>query len=83
MTRRILLLGATGCTGRLALEYVLSQGMEVAALVRSAAAITAQSDKLTVIEGSPMNADDVRKTIVGCDAVVSALNNNRTSDNFR
>ncbi|TAJ77649.1 MAG: hypothetical protein EPO42_09480 [Gallionellaceae bacterium] len=35
MTRRILLLGATGCTGRLALEYVLSQGMEVAALARS------------------------------------------------
>lgn len=81
MTGRILLLGATGRTGRLALEYALSQGIEVAALVRNAAAITVQSDKLAVIEGSPMNADDVRKAIAGCDAVVSALNNNRTSDN--
>jgi uncharacterized protein YbjT (DUF2867 family) len=28
MAKRILLLGATGRTGRLALEYTLSQGME-------------------------------------------------------
>jgi uncharacterized protein YbjT (DUF2867 family) len=81
MTKRILLLGATGRTGRHVLEYALSQGIEVAALVRRTAAITAHSDKLTVIEGSPMNADDVRKAIAGCEAVVSALNNNRTSDN--
>ncbi|VVC84653.1 NAD(P)H-binding protein [Sideroxydans sp. CL21] len=81
MTMRILLLGATGRTGRHVLEYALSQGIEVAALVRRAAAITVHSDKLTVVEGSPMNADDVRKAIAGCDAVVSALNNNRTSDN--
>lgn len=81
MTGRILLLGATGRTGRLALEYALSQGMEVSALVRNAAAITARSDRLTVIEGSPMNADDVRNAVEGCEAVVSTLNNNRTSDN--
>lgn len=81
MTGRILLLGATGRTGRLSLEYALSQGMEVSALVRNAAAITARSDRLTVIEGSPMNADDVRNAIEGCEAVVSTLNNNRTSDN--
>ena len=29
MTKRILLLGATGRTGRLALEYALSQGIEL------------------------------------------------------
>ena len=29
MSRRILLLGATGRTGRLALEYALSQGIEL------------------------------------------------------
>jgi hypothetical protein len=34
-----------------------------------------------VIEGSPLKVDDVKKALVGCDAVVSALNNNRTSDN--
>jgi putative NADH-flavin reductase len=81
MAKRILLLGATGRTGRLVLEYALSQNLEVTALVRRAAAITVQSDQLTVIEGSPLNADDVKKALIGCDAVVSALNNNRTSDN--
>jgi uncharacterized protein YbjT (DUF2867 family) len=81
MTKRILLLGATGRTGRLVLEYALAQGLEVTALVRRPAAISVRSDKLTLIEGAPMNADDVRKALVGCDAVVSTLNNNRTSDN--
>jgi uncharacterized protein YbjT (DUF2867 family) len=28
-----------------------------------------------------LNADAVKKALVGCDAIVSALNNNRTSDN--
>jgi len=81
MVKRILLLGATGRTGSLALEYALAQGLEVTALVRRPGAIALQSAKLTLIEGSPLNADDVRKALVGCDAVVSALNNNRTSDN--
>jgi len=81
MAKRILLLGATGRTGCLALEYALEQGLEVTALVRRPAAITVQSDRLTVIGGSPLNAVDVRQALAGCDAVVSALNNNRTSDN--
>ena len=81
MAKRILLLGATGRTGSLALEYALSQGLEVTALVRCSAAITASSDKLTVVEGSPLNAGDIANAIAGCEAVVSALNNNRTSDN--
>ena len=81
MTKRILLLGATGRTGRLVLDYALAQGLEVTALVRRPAAITVQSDDLSLIEGSPLNVDDMRKALAGCDAVVSALNNNRTSDN--
>lgn len=81
MAKRILLLGATGRTGSLALEYALSQGLQVTALVRRPDAVNAKSDGLTVIEGSPLNADDVRNAFAGCDAVVSALNNNRTSDN--
>ena len=81
MSKRILLLGATGRTGSLALEYALAQGLEVTALVRRPDAISVKSDGLTLIEGSPLNANDVRKSIEGCDAVVSTLNNNRTSDN--
>jgi putative NADH-flavin reductase len=81
MAKRILLLGASGRTGSLAMEYALSLGFEVVALVRRPAAISVKSDKLMLIEGSPLKADDVKKAIIGCDAVVSALNNNRTSDN--
>ncbi len=81
MAGRILLLGATGRTGSLALEYALSQGLEVTVLVRRPQALNVESDRLTVIEGSPLNAEDVSKALAGCDAVVSALNNNRTSDN--
>jgi putative NADH-flavin reductase len=81
MARRILMLGATGRTGSLALEYALAQGLEVTALVRRPAAVTVQSDRLSVVEGSPLNAADVKTALAGCDAVVSALNNNRTSDN--
>lgn len=81
MARRILMLGATGRTGSLALEYALAQGLEVTALVRRPEAVTVQADRLTVVGGSPLNAADVKKALAGCDAVVSALNNNRTSDN--
>ena len=60
MVKRILLLGATGRTGRLALEYALAQGLAVTALVRRPEAIGVQSDRLTLIKGSPLNADDVQ-----------------------
>jgi len=81
MAKRILLLGATGRTGSLALEYALAQGFEVTALVRRPQAVSVKSAKLTLIEGSSLNADDVARAFAGCDVVVSALNNNRTSDN--
>jgi putative NADH-flavin reductase len=81
MIKRILLLGATGRTGSLALEYALAQGLAVTALVRRPEAVGVQSDRLTLIEGTPLSPDDVKKALAGCDAVVSALNNNRTSDN--
>lgn len=80
MSKRILLLGATGRTGSFALDYALSKGWQIIALVRRPEAITARSENLTVIQGSPLNSADMFKVIPGCDAVVSFLNNNRTSD---
>lgn len=77
---RILLFGATGRTGRLVLEYALSKGHEVVALVRDPGKIMVDSRALTLIKGTPERAEDVAKAIAGCEAVVVALNNNRTSD---
>jgi putative NADH-flavin reductase len=78
--KRILLLGASGRTGKYILEYALKQGFEVVALVRNPDKIATQSPRLKVIKGAPDNANDISNAIVGCDAVISALNKNRTSD---
>jgi putative NADH-flavin reductase len=80
VVKRILLLGATGRTGRHVLTCALAQGLQVVALVRSPDRVTVRSDRLTVMMGSPLNPSDVAVAIEGCDAVVSALNNIHTSD---
>jgi uncharacterized protein YbjT (DUF2867 family) len=78
--KRILLLGATGRTGRHVLDYALKQGLEVSALVRSPDRVAVHSDRLAVRMGSPLNPSDVAEAIEGCDAVVSTLSHIRTSD---
>jgi uncharacterized protein YbjT (DUF2867 family) len=77
---KILLLGATGRTGRRVLEFALIAGHEVVALVRSPEKITYNSDKLTIIEGDLSDAGDMARAIADCEVVISTLNNNRVSD---
>jgi uncharacterized protein YbjT (DUF2867 family) len=77
---KLLLLGATGRTGRWVLKYGLEAGHDIVALVRSPDKIVARSRKLSVIHGTPESANDVLLAFDGCDAVVSTLNNNRASD---
>jgi nucleoside-diphosphate-sugar epimerase len=78
--KRILILGATGRTGLQTVEYALSKGYEVTALVRSTNKIKIKSDKLKLVAGTPENIDDVRTAMEGCEAVISTLNNPRSSD---
>jgi putative NADH-flavin reductase len=70
----ILLFGATGRTGLQVLKYALEKGYSVTALVRNPEKLTIKSDKLTIIKGLPTDIDDVRKAMIGCDRVISALN---------
>ena len=77
---KLLALGATGRTGRWVLEYALGAGHDVVALARSPEKISARSPKLSVVRGTPENADDVLAAIPGCEAVISTLDNKRTSD---
>lgn len=77
---KLLVLGATGRTGRWILQYALEAGHEVVALVRTPEKIVTRSPKLSVVRGTPESANDVLLAIRGCAAVVSALNNNRASD---
>ena len=73
MNNRILILGATGRTGQLAVAYALQKGYAVTALVRSPHKLSLDSEKLSVIKGSPLLLDDVRNAIKGCDYIISLL----------
>ena len=76
---KLLLLGATGRTGKLVLDYVLACGYQVNCLARRAERIP-QKDDQTVVEGDPRMEGDLEKVLDGCDAIISVLNVSRTSD---
>jgi len=69
---KILVLGATGGTGRLIVAQALARGFEVRALVRSPAkAIGLEGAELFI--GDARDEAALRKALEGADAVVSAL----------
>ena len=76
---KILLLGATGRTGKLVLEQALAKGYSVNCLARNSKRIEPK-DQLTVLEGSPNSEADLKQAIAGCEAVISVLNISRKSD---
>ncbi len=69
---KLLVLGATGGTGRLIVSQALARGYDVRAMVRL-------PDKASGLEGAEIHVGDardaqaLRKAMKGCDAVVSAL----------
>lgn len=74
----VLVLGGTGRTGGRVLEQLLERGVEVRAIVRSAArlpTIMATHAKLTVVEADVlrMPREELLAQVRGCDAVVSCL----------
>jgi uncharacterized protein YbjT (DUF2867 family) len=71
--KRILLYGAAGRTGTQVLDYAIRRGYEVNALVRDASKITQKSPKINIITGLTTDTDDVRKAMIGCDAVICTL----------
>ncbi len=77
----VLLLGGTGRTGGRVLTQLLERGVAVRAIVRSAARLPdAVSDDplLTVIEAEllALSAEELRRHLDGCDAVISCLGHN-------
>lgn len=73
MENRILILGATGRTGQLAVSYALKKGFAVTALVRDPDKLTLSSDRLTVVKGVPTDINDIRAAMQGCHYVISLL----------
>lgn len=70
---KVLILGATGRTGKHAVNFALAKGYQVVALVRDPAKISVISANLKVVKGLPTDLDDVRRAMNGCDAVLSLL----------
>jgi putative NADH-flavin reductase len=76
---RIVVLGATGRTGRLIVEQALARGHEVAALVRSPDKL-AGMNHLELLRGDPRDADALTDAMSGQDAVASALGPRSAND---
>ena len=74
---RLLIVGATGGTGRQLVARALERGHAVTALVRDPAKLGAEHPRLTVIRGDVLDPDSVESAVRGQDAVLSALGHRR------
>src|SRR5712691_2397419 len=69
----LVVLGATGGTGRLVVEQALAAGHTVTALVRSPERLTLRNPNLHVIAGQATDRSAVSRALDGADALISTL----------
>lgn len=70
---KVLIIGATGGTGRQLVEQALTAGHDVTALVRNPAKIRARHERLRVVQGDILDFDSLERAVAGQDAVLSSL----------
>ena len=75
--RRVLIVGATGGTGRQLLAQALERGLVVSVLVRDPGKLDVSHPQLTVIRGDVLDYAAVEQAVRGHDAVISALGHKR------
>ena len=73
---RVLIVGATGGTGRQLVEQALERGYVVTALARDPSALRVEHPRLTVVRGNVLDYPSVDAAVRGQDAVLSALGHN-------
>lgn len=76
---KILLLGATGRTGKLVLDSALEKGYQVNCLARNTSRIIPR-ENLTLFQGDVTSPLHLAKAMTGCESVISVLNISRKSD---
>jgi putative NADH-flavin reductase len=74
---RILIVGATGGTGRQLVAQALERGFAVTALVRDPARLRVDHPQLTVVQGDVLDPVSLEAAMRGQEAVVSALGHKR------
>jgi len=82
MSLRLLVVGASGRTGRALLELGLARGHRFTAFVRSPEKLPQRHAHLSVVQGDPLDGEALARALPGHDAVVSALGP-RPSDALR
>lgn len=69
----IVIFGATGGTGRSAVEQALAEGHKVLAFDRNPAALAIEHPNLSVVGGDVFNVEQVENAVRGQDAVICVL----------
>jgi uncharacterized protein YbjT (DUF2867 family) len=76
---KILLLGATGRTGKLVIEEAIRRGHQISAIARAPEKL--KDYQIDIAQGTPYDFETVEKALSGCEAVINTLNISRRSDN--
>lgn len=74
---RLLIVGATGGTGKALVREALERGHEVTAFVRKPSKLPLRHERLTLAQGNVLDPASVDAAVRGQDAVVSALGHKR------
>lgn len=75
----LLILGATGRTGRLVTEQAISRGHSVTAMVRNPEPLNPHATLRSII-ADPLNVEDLARVLPGQDAVISCLGQRSRAD---
>jgi putative NADH-flavin reductase len=74
---RVLIIGATGGTGRQLVSQALERGHQVTAFVRDPAGLRMQHERVAVAQGNVLDYGSLEAALRGQDAVLSALGHKR------
>jgi putative NADH-flavin reductase len=70
---KVVILGATGGTGRELVKQALELGHDVTGFVRDPSKLKAEHKRLSVVQGNMLDPESLERAVAGQDAVVSAL----------
>jgi uncharacterized protein len=70
---KLVLFGAGGQVAQRIVREALNRGHEVVGVVRSAAALRSDNERLTIVQGDATDASSVAKIAKGADAIINAL----------
>lgn len=78
--KKIIVLGATGGTGKLVVTMALQKGMKVTAIVRNPAVLNIENPNLKIVKGDVLVPLTFRSELEGQDAVISCLGISRIQE---